>query len=729
MSQSVVLLVTGAIAGGAAVYLLAYPDSESSAIVSGGAAALPPLISSTPEPSITVGATPSANHVSERIAVYEKAARATNPADLEAMIESAAVRSPSLSRDMELEVLLARLAELDPQRAVDLAHSLYLDTRFLEPLYQAWARVDVYAAIDAVALISSPANRRKLGLALLEVVGFTEQAVSLVTARMSDAEAASFKFDAIATRAESDPVGALAAALAIPNLTMQQRLILEIGRSAAGQSPLAALGWREMIDDASLRDYYTNRVLFAWAEQNPAAVFAYVESTDPAFLEMATGAFELLAESDPDRLLALAERLPTALARDARRAVLMTLAETDPVAALARADEWLPPGQNHESTVASIAQIYGRENPEAALSWARALEPPNQAALTAVLQGIAQVDFDRAVDAILADADRSEQTVGMPFGLALMFMMSPSGDSNFGRLANRLAGSDVPIARNMLANVLSRWANSDFDTALGWATANAERLDTSAFQSLAQQVARESPDLAIETLGRVPASQQQGWIEGVARGLAQTDIDRALNFLERYRGQPAFDNAVTTVVMLAAMADPVRASRLVETLTDSPRAMSAASMVASQWAAQDPQAAIAWAQTLDDEQARGNSLQTIAGTWAQSDADAARSWLLRMPSGATRDSAIDGFLMTAATTGGLDSQLLDAYSSDEKRQAGARNAIIRIGRYDLDEARRLLDLHISDPAIRRQTEEQLARTGGAGNGGLISGSGGFSIFN
>jgi hypothetical protein len=119
----------------------------------------------------------------------------------------------------------------------------------------------------------------------------------------------------------------------------------------------------------------------------------------------------------------------------------------------------------------------------------------------------------------------------------------------------------------------------------------------------------------------------------------------------------------------------------------------------------------------------------ITQAWAESDPTRVRNWMLALPDGANRDSAVGAFIQTMARAGEFDASLLDSISTDSARQNATRTAIVEIGRNDLDEARRLLDIHISDPVIREQTERSLAQSGGAGDGRLITTNGGFVIFN
>jgi hypothetical protein len=249
---------------------------------------------------------------------------------------------------------------------------------------------------------------------------------------------------------------------------------------------------------------------------------------------------------------------------------------------------------------------------------------------------------------------------------------------------------------------------------LQWAVANADRLDGSALTSLAQQTAQTNAALATSTLDRLPPQHHAAWLRGAAGGIAQNDPNAALRFIEPYRGRPEYDQALTTVVSRMAQNDPPAAARLLASAPSSPQINAAMVNVAGNWAQRDPAAAAQYVQSLRDPAAQASAAGTVASVWARSDADAAQRWVLSMPSGQTRDNAINSYLTSAAASGGFDARVLAAYSNDRDRQNGASRAIVQLGRSNLEEARRLLDLHVTDPAVRRQAEEQLARTGGSG---------------
>src|SRR5690606_1294232 len=99
--------------------------------------------------------------------------------------------------------------------------------------------------------------------------------------------------------------------------------------------------------------------------------------------------------------------------------------------------------------------------------------------------------------------------------------------------------------------------------------------------------------------------------------------------------------------------------------------------------------------------------------WTFTDPANARNWVLALPADDVRDAAIGVFLGTNAASGSLDERLLAAFSSESAREAGVAPAIVDIAKTHPSEARRLLDTHITNPALHRETELEIARKAGA----------------
>jgi hypothetical protein len=110
------------------------------------------------------------------------------------------------------------------------------------------------------------------------------------------------------------------------------------------------------------------------------------------------------------------------------------------------------------------------------------------------------------------------------------------------------------------------------------------------------------------------------------------------------------------------------------------------------------------------------------------DADQARQWLLGQRRSADRDGALRAYMSVVAQGRGLEPDILGAFSTDQAAQQALVTAISQIGRNDVEEARRLLNAHVTDPAMRASLETTLTRTGGTGGNNSFLTSGGFVIF-
>ena len=731
MARTVLLLLAGTIAGGAAVYFVAGGDfaggEAGPAVVSAAAnngvrADAPGAVASDAGASNT-GVSDTGGLVAVRVAAYERALGATGVIDLESTIELALASPRSRARDLDITALLARLAELDPRRAVDFSQTAFLDAPFQIQVFAALARVDADAAVTALARVTPAAKQRRVALALLDVLGF-ERGVALVGTALPDEARASFELDALIARAETDPGGSMAEALTL-NTAVLPFLLPRLAEAAARSDPEAALALADSIDNFNLRFAYRLAVLNAWAELDPEGAFAFLETADPALQSVSAGAFATLAGHDPDRLLAMIGELPPGVRISARRAVIQSLAERDPEAALAMLDT-MPAGQDREQMLSTIAQAYGRRDPEVALAWVKSLSPPWPRALQGVLQGIAAVDANRAIDLLIEDLDA--QSLMQPSvarslagAMPVMRVLWSSQDADVGRLANALLERNDPQLGSLVTLAVSIWASQDRDAALTWTLANGDRLDPGVFRSTAQRMALESFDVALSMLDQVAPAHRPYWIEGMTSHLAQTDIARAQTFLSQLRGQPGYDEAYGVVLQTMARTDPEGAARM---LSDAPASanvlQSAPFMIASRWASRDPAAAARWAVTIEDPQMQRSAVTTVASTWAQSDAAGAERWLFGLANGPDRDAAADGYIASAAQTGRFEPRWLDAYSSEQARQEGASRAIVAIGRADPARAEALLDRYVQDPAMRARAEEQLARSLGASGPALIS---------
>jgi hypothetical protein len=361
----------------------------------------------------------------------------------------------------------------------------------------------------------------------------------------------------------------------------------------------------------------------------------------------------------------------------------------------------LPPGVERAEALQTIAVGYARTDPEAALVWAQSLQPPMPSVVANVLQGLARVAPERAIDLVFQMSAPAEQ-----MRVFQMLVMSGAiGANDTSALADRLAAT--PGRRQGLQTLANMWAQRAPQEALQWLFANPEHAPSAAFAQVAERLGRSDPSAAIEYLHRIPNELRGSWLGAVAAGHAQANPQAAASWVLQYRGHAGYEAAVAAVARSAARYDPPDAARLLGSI-DMARAaesVSAAASIAAQWAQQAPRAAAQWATDLAHGEARSRALVVVAEQWSQQDAAAARAWAVGLRFGPERDAALAPVLANlAAAHGTVEPSLLNAFSSEQAQQTALSQAVAAIAQRDAAAARRFADEHITDPHLRRYSE-------------------------
>ncbi len=695
MWRSILILLAGA-AGGAAIVHFAgigrdAPGSTGTDdVVASGAAPGADFVTHNPGSHGSVaeqGVAASGSAISD---AYETAAALTDIQTLQSLIAVAAQRPAGWLRDVELKALLERLSEFDPRTAVVLAMSLDLEARWLASLYQGWAVSDPAAALGELSAVEGIGPRRALALSLLDVFGHDEAALSRVASALPEIERMGFRLEAIVAQGIRNPAGAAQAAMSVGDTMGRLYVMAHVMDSLAATDPAAALAIAAELDsEAPVRP--VARVLDSWAFSDPDAVFAYLETAEPGDLRGLNDVFRTLAGHDRERLLGFVDQLPPAQRRIALRAALEVLARHEPFAALAEAAS-LPAGRDQQMLLGTIARSYARQDPAAALAWARS---ESGVALNNVIRTIALSDPDHALRLALDESMRPthpSETESDPWARLALTVAAGTGPAAVGYVADQLLGSDVAGAQSAVESMLPVWATRYPDQALDWAATNFDRLDAGAVRSLAFQYAAGDAPQPFEMVARFPTELHAAWLDGAIAGLARHD--------------------------------PAGAARSLIQLSSPERHVETTYIVVDEWARQDPAAAAAWVVELGSGQTQAATFQRVAEIWARDAPDAASRWVLDLPAGAARDSALDGYLLSMAGTGTLDTRVLARYSSDEARQRAVMRAIVEIGIHDPGQASRLIDQHLPDPMTRRMATDEIERRRQSGAESFRGGAGG-----
>jgi hypothetical protein len=506
----------------------------------------------------------------------------------------------------------------------------------------------------------------------------------------------------IGAAARISPPAALRQTALIDDRAERARALERIATIWARTDPRAALAARDVIGDIHLRDVFQAAVLREWARDDPLAMIAYLgERGDmtPREAAISQAAFDDILDVDVDQMLVLADSLPASIRDLARRTALMRLAEENPLRALDYVAE-IPAGSYRDVLLMSIARGYARNDPDAALAWARGFDSH---ILDRVLWVVAERDPARAVEMALAMESASERLQATQ---ALLY----NGQVDPRVFADRLLAMPDSGLRDQAVQLLAGvWVARDADAAFEWLVGNSVRIGVASFAELAQQLSYQDPIAAARVANRIPSNARGAWIQGVASSYGRADPEGALAWIEQFEGVPGYDVAVSELVQGAAAHDPQAAMRLLASVSDTSLGSyrGAAGSVALYLARQDPAAAAQWALDVTDAQARAFAIGAVAREWAEANAPAARNWAMSLPHGEVRDAALTSLLYGIAEDMVPDGTLLAAFSVDNARTEASRGVAVILAQRNRDEARTWIESQITDRRERDEAERLL----------------------
>lgn len=639
--------------------------------------------------------------IAERLDAYREAQELTDAAALSRDLERLAARSWSPSRDLEIDALLGRLSEMAPDYSAELAVALGLDAHFVAQAWLSWAQADPDAAIAGLAGIPGAAARREVALALTDIIGDDARSLARIGAGLPSPERDALQVEWLARLAGDDPFAAFREATLIAAPALQRSALDRIAVVWAGQDPYAALAQADSLPQ-NLATRFRSQLFGEWARLDADGYVAYLEST-PNLPQEATSGISYMLLANPELLERAAANFPPELSRSIRLSVYTATARSDPERAKAEAAA-LPPGQDRDMALQIVAAALAETDPEAALDWARNLDPPSPNALRSITLSISRQDPSR----LLAMLDDPASGIDSQLVLSAATSVTTVDPGKVSELADGLLARSDAMSAQALQRLVGNWMQRDPETALDWVLAHGTDVAPDVLAAAASTLAARDPRSAAAYLDRIPAAQRGAWVTQVAGQYGRSDPHGAMAWLSQFQGQEMYDVALRQLISNAAQTDGRTAAQLLSQAGGAVQ-FGAAQAVASRFAMQDPREAARWAQTLGDPRARSTAQAAIAGAWYASDPAEARRYTLDMPAGAERDAVLGNLLLRSASAGNFDRALVDGFSSDQMRQQAIGVGITMLARNDLARARALLESEISDPAERERIEAQIAQ--------------------
>lgn len=493
--------------------------------------------------------------------------------------------------------------------------------------------------------------------------------------------------------------------LSIADASERRRAIHETASHWAEADPTAA--YSAVMDQApgTLRDEIEGSLVTSWLAVDTASALRFVGSLEepPAHLmavstirgNVSRWRLPVSPDSDLVEILEIADELPVEIARYVRLQIAGRMARSDPPSAAQRIRTF-PPEERRQAGM-NIAREYASVYPDGALAWAQALQEPD------VEREVVQTMVAADPYGMLARAISGEEGITLPLVASGAFGSQNLDRAQFGSALAHLPRTTT--SAHALSTFAQSWLVHDQDAALEWLANSGVEWPPEAILRAANR-AGSDPDFAAQFAQRLQGRNRSEWIENVGSRYGRQNPERALEWLEQFRSEPAYTKVVANIIPQLAITNGPRAAQLIQVL-EGREWLGATWTVARQWAKNDPVAAARWADGLPDN-ARGPSVRAAIDEWHSYDPAPAESWVLGLPPGAMREESLLGLVTAVASEGQIPPErMLDAFSTESARQNAILGAINMLTLRNREGALELYESQLTHPELRQHAEALL----------------------
>jgi hypothetical protein len=392
-------------------------------------------------------------------ALYLLASQADSKS-IERLLQEAEAITAESDRRAATGILYTRLAELDPERAVQrVMASAELDLASLQTVFQTWSRLDLQRALTRAAALE---DERSKTVALRSIIAVRSE---LSTA---EREALARKYNVrmgvpgervvMDVRTEQSAERSWRATLAVKDSMQRESQLGQLAYLWGKQSPEAALRSIEQIDDLGLRSRLLLQSMNGWAERSPQEALDWALARKPSQerAQMLSIALRSKLKEDPRAVMSQVEQLSYGERQQVLPQLLSQWARDDVQAAA----DWvtsLKDEQLRSSAIYSIASNYAARSPEEALRWATMLpKAQSQFALPTIISQVAQKDPARGLAMLNSVQDPGQRDSAAVSVAQSWAQRDPAAAALW---ATRLP--DTPNRPYVLETVFGTWASYD----------------------------------------------------------------------------------------------------------------------------------------------------------------------------------------------------------------------------------------------------------------------------
>jgi hypothetical protein len=420
----------------------------------------------------------------------------------------------------------------------------------------------------------------------------------------------------------------------------------------AAQDGRAAAEWMGQHGDLANRMEGMPLVLASFAHANPEDCFEFMVgdgSRSRGYQEGFTNLFASLTKRSPARAIELLSRVTNPVSRlEGYASVAKTWAKQDPKAALAWAKGL---GDQHEraNALQAATSVVAESDPHTAIQALNMIDPAGkptgETPHRAIAKGLAKLNFDEAVQWVKQlDPLKHNQEVLLTQSVlpalknitATALVDMYKGVDVAGRSSDFSETVNVPLG---LLPALLRWQVKDVSAALKEVSVlpNGEGRDC-VLNFLCWKMSQESPTAALQFAAQADAGTREKLAGHLARTLATEG--KVAELAQAIKLNPAEGSATVAARDAAALLAknyPERGAEFLQQLSEDLRPVAAAKMVPD-LVARDPATAIALAQNLPAE-AQAQQMGVVAAEWAKVNSTDSMRWAQTLPAGPQRDTA------------------------------------------------------------------------------------------
>ena len=524
-------------------------------------------------------------------ALHAMAGRA-DKIQLQLLIQDAAAVIDTQQRATLLQILVARLTEIDPQTAANIALDAYQNKNYslLPQVYRHWSKLDIEAAIESANNIKDSYQQNTAAQGVLASISVTDvERVTEISKRLGiETSEEQYVSNALVEKAIQDPEAAIQEAMLMPQGYEKDNALSGIIDAWATQDPQQAFSYVERIADNRIRQQLQETVLYRWAENDPQTAYEVMLTLPKGRVSNVNYTiFTNIANQDPREALNLIESISSSRNRvDAYNATIQTWAAKDAQAAanfVAQIDN----KQLRQQLAPTVIQYLSSQSPDDALLLARELDPTGQQYLQETVIGqIAGTNPDRAFQ-LAQSAD--QVIVRQQLMVSVVNNLSYQDPSRAAGMIDQIPASDVTA--DIINSVVYNWANSDPDAAMAWVNSKSGQLRNDGLISIGSQLASVDPDLAASYLPQLNGEVRASWVQNITYYYSSYDILEAATWIENFRGETIYNDLLSSVVGQAASSDVDYALQLAQNSSNTEQRNGLIRQIADQLSYSDPQRA------------------------------------------------------------------------------------------------------------------------------------------